>query len=75
MPYFWSSFRLSSILSLQESYFSLSVYLEEKEEKEKEKKEEEEEVGETKGERGLTCTNLKLNNHLTPEAHRHRLQI
>lgn len=45
MPYFWSSFRLSSILSLQESYSSLSVYLEEEEEKEKEKKEEEEEEG------------------------------
>ena len=42
MPYFWGSFRLSSILSLQESYSSLSVYLEEEEEKEKEKKGEEE---------------------------------
>lgn len=75
MPYFWSSFRLSSILSLQESYSSLSIYLEEEEEKEKEKKEEEEAEGETKGERGLACTNLKLNHHLTPKAHRHRLQI
>ena len=45
MPYFWGSFRLLSILSLQESYSSLSVYLEEEEEKEKEKKGEEEGAG------------------------------
>lgn len=77
VPYFWSSFRLSSTFSLQEIYSSLSVYLEEEEEKKEKKEKWRRKRGRKKEKAVLTCntsTDLKLNDHLTPEAHRHKLQ-